>query len=273
MLYQKLLMGEGACHVDLGSVAKFAEHRHPEAEFVWCLQGTLNITIDKTVYPVRAGELALVAPMAAHAYDNERDPNRVTLVIEAGPSLLGGCFEAFTHAVFSPPVKMLDDSTEDRRRLRMLLAETAELRRTGDASQELLLLGSVYKICGYILREFADASESDGDLRAVANIDKALALIRDRFAEPITVDMAAAITGYGKSNFCRIFKHIVGETFHSALNRRRVENACCYLGETAMPVSDIAGLVGFADAKSFCRVFKSITGMSPGQYRTAQRHR
>ena len=172
-----------------------------------------------------------------------------------------------------PPVKVLDDSTEDRRRLRMLLAETAELRRTGDASQELLLIGSVYKICGYILREFADASESDGDLRAVANIDKALALIRDRFAEPITVDMAAAITGYGKSNFCRIFKHIVGETFHSALNRRRVENACCYLGETAMPVSDIAGLVGFADAKSFCRVFKSITGTSPGQYRTAQRHR
>ena len=70
----------------------------------------------------------------------------------------------------------------------------------------------------------------------------------------------------------RIFKHIVGETFHSALNRRRVENACCYLGETAIPVSDIAGLVGFADAKSFCRVFKSITGKSPGQYRASQHH-
>jgi len=85
------------------------------------------------------------------------------------------------------------------------------------------------------------------------------------------VEDAAAVTGYGKSNFCKIFKNITGETFHDALNRRRVENACFYLRETAVTVTDIAPLTGFSDAKTLCRVFKAVTGMSPGQYRAAGR--
>ena len=36
-------------------------------------------------------------------------------------------------------------------------------------------------------------------------LQKALELIHSRYAEPITVEQAADITGYGKSNFCKIF--------------------------------------------------------------------
>ena len=68
-------------------------------------------------------------------------------------------------------------------------------------------------------------------------------------------------------NFCKIFKTITGDTFHSILNRHRIEIACLRLKIAGEPVERIAAEVGFADAKSFCRVFKAQMGISPGAYR------
>ena len=268
MLYQNLLLGENPYYISLGSVINFAEHRHPEVEFIYCIRGSFDIIIDRVTYTVSEGELALVAPMAAHEYKNKPDDERRTLVIEVGPALIRSHFSALTSAVFQPPVKRLDKTRENCRCLLTLLNDTAALCQSRGDCHELLIEGNIHKIFAYILREYSDGSRmSDSDFRAVANIEKALELIHRRYAEPITVEQAADITGYGKSNFCRIFKNIVGDTFHNVLNRRRVENACCILDETALPVADIAPLVGFADAKTLCRVFKTVTGTSPGQYR------
>ena len=35
-------------------------------------------------------------------------------------------------------------------------------------------------------------------------------------------------------------------------------------------ISDISAEVGFSETKTFCRVFKSIMGVTPGQYRTSK---
>jgi YesN/AraC family two-component response regulator len=73
--------------------------------------------------------------------------------------------------------------------------------------------------------------------------------------------------GYSKSNFCRVFKRITGNTFHDILNQRRVEVAGFLLVQTNLDLEEIAQQVGFLDAKCFCRVFKKYTGKTPGTYR------
>jgi len=275
MLYQNLLIGETPYIAQLTSLNNFTEHRHPEIEIVYCLSGSLNVTIDKTVYGLKGGEFILVAPMAAHEYKNTTDPNRMSLVITVGPGLIRKHFEGFTKKFFDPtviPLNKSDNSSANRKILHDIFEETAALLRTRDEYYDLMVIGNIHKICACILREYSEGKpESGHDMRAVANIEKALTLIHDRYAEPLTVEMAAEITGYGKSNFCKIFKNIVGDTFHNMLNRRRTENAACYLDETGLSVNDIAVLVGFADSKSFCRVFKSFFGTSPGQYRRRNR--
>ena len=90
----------------------------------------------------------------------------------------------------------------------------------------------------------------------VANIKKALEMIYYDHSKPLTVDDAAEATGYGKSNFCKIFKMITGDTFHNVLNSQRVESACGLLSETNMSISEIAATVGFGETKSFCRIFR-----------------
>ena len=78
---------------------------------------------------------------------------------------------------------------------------------------------------------------------------------------------AARAAGCSTSNFCRTFKTIVGESFHKRLNRHRISCALGLLRESSMQISDIAAEVGFPEAKSFCRVFRDIMGMTPGEYR------
>ena len=87
------------------------------------------------------------------------------------------------------------------------------------------------------------------------------------YASPLTLDDAASATGYGKSNFCKIFKEITGDTFHNVLNRQRIQSACDLLKETNLPISDIAIQIGFGEPKTFCRIFRSITDMTPRDYR------
>ncbi len=274
MLYQKLLMGETPYMLSCGyhNESGFQEHRHPEAEFIYCRDGSFDLKIGKQTYTVTEGSLIIVAPMEAHeVIYNEQ--GCFTVVIEVGPSLLRKKFKAFSDGRISSALKSLDGSTDNLVNLQKALEETVSLYNRQDEFCEFIITGNIYKICGYILAEYSQSShEMTMDLKAVANIEKALEMIHNRYAEPITVDMAAEATGYGKSNFCKIFKKITGETFHNVLNRQRVETACVYLDETTMSVSKIAAAVGFSETKCFCRVFKNIMGITPGERRkTAER--
>ena len=99
------------------------------------------------------------------------------------------------------------------------------------------------------------------------NIDKALDLIYYNYKEPLTVEYAARITGYSKSNFCKTFKKIVGESFHTTLNRQRIRCSLDLLSATDLSVAEISSEVGFSEAKAFCRVFRAIYGTTPGKYK------
>ena len=270
MLYQKLLTGDTPYHLSYSSVEKsegFEEHRHPEAELIYCFDGTYGIAIDKTPHILGKDTLALIPPMASHEILGYDEPS-TKLVIEAGPSLLKRNFDVFSKTRFTSNVVTLEEENPEHKTLKMLLCETAELYKQKSQYSELMITGNIYKTFALILSQFTEISESmTKDMKAVANIDKALELINNHYAEPINIDMAAELTGYGKSNFCKIFKNIVGDTFHNVLNRQRTENACIYLEETTMPIAEIAAAVGFSETKSFCRVFKSITGMTPGERR------
>ena len=77
-----------------------------------------------------------------------------------------------------------------------------------------------------------------------------------------------AATGYGKSNFCKIFRAVTGETFHHALNRRRIAAARDLLRGTALPIATVAAEVGIPEAKTFSRVFYEVEGVTPREYRS-----
>ena len=177
-------------------------------------------------------------------------------------------FEDFVTLIGEP--KVYDLNTPALEGIKGLFLECADALRSNGAESSLLVTGNVYKISAYLLKAFSSADRTEkgkNDLRKVKDVEKALEIIYYRYKEPITVEKAAEVTGYGKSSFCKIFKTVVGESFHQALNRQRVSNAAGLLKLSNMSVTDIAAEVGFNETKAFCRVFKAVYGVTPGEYR------
>ena len=73
--------------------------------------------------------------------------------------------------------------------------------------------------------------------------------------------------GYSPSYFSRVFKADMGTSFNSYLNEYRIEKSKTLLLEEGATVLSVSLEVGFDDPSYFSKVFKRVTGMSPGKFR------
>lgn len=269
MIYQKLLMGSKPYFISVGGSVPVDSHRHPEIELSFCLEGSYDIICENRSYSLSAGELAVISPMAKHKIPQGSFTCK-KLTVEVGYTLLGDFFELFGSSascvVYSPkesPAAVYEPLTA-------LLRETAELNSAENPFSELLIKGNLYKISALLL-QLCTKSGSEGaetkKLSDIRKIDMALEKIYSSYFKPLTVEEISEFCGYSKSNFCKIFRNITGDTFHATLNRHRIEVACMLLKETGYSVERVAEETGFSDLKSFCRTFKTIMGISAGRYR------
>ena len=269
MLYQKILTEAQPYQLILGGMSGFAEHRHADIELNFCVRGSFEVIIDKERYQVREGEMSMIAPGVSHAFPSSRQPERRVLTVILGTSLLKKHFAHFAKCTFLHPVCRVNGEA-GREMLAEALQNMVTLYEERTEKSELLLTAELYRVCACLLDEMPQEERGGVDRHTVASIEPALEMIYYDYQKALTVEQAAAVTGYGKSNFCKIFKRITGIGFHQALNHRRVRVACGLLTETDTAIAGIAAEVGFAETKTFCRVFKHIEGKTPGEYRRAR---
>lgn len=80
------------------------------------------------------------------------------------------------------------------------------------------------------------------------------------------IEMAEA-AAISRSGLNRKLKRIVGLTPAEFLREIRIKRAQQFLLSTSKGVSEIAYSCGFSDPKYFGKIFRSMTGMSPTDYR------
>ncbi len=266
VLYQNMLIGEMPYRVFIGETYKFENHKHPEIELSYCVSGSYEIIMNNVTYKINEGELAVIGSMISHEFPDDGDAVRLT--IEVGPVFLSGYFEALTDVTANNPV--LKINTDKHKEIYILINEIIELLKNPTDFSELIIKGDMYKICGYILKNFEKMNASERTVKMLhnmINVEKAFELIYQKYMTPLTVEDVAEYCGYSKSNFCKTFKKITGETFHNVLNNYRVKMACSMLMGTALSIEEIALKSGFSETKTFCRVFKTVMGMTAGEYR------
>ena len=269
MIYQNLHLGDPSYLLVSKPLVSFPAHAHIEIELFYCTKGSYDIIINRKKYTVSSGELAIIGSMVSHeVLDNSNNLLSNCVFLEIGPTMLGKYFEPIKNQSFPNPI--FDLKQEKYLTLYNLFNETATLCKNSSDFSSLLIKGNIYKISAHILKEFS--SENSGTntpkrLNFVNTIEKALDYIHNNYQEKLSIKEVAENCGYSKSNFCKIFKTITGDTFHNVLNNQRIKLACVLLKNSNYSIEDIACKVGFIDSKSFCRIFKKHNGISPGQYR------
>jgi AraC-like DNA-binding protein len=101
-------------------------------------------------------------------------------------------------------------------------------------------------------------------------VRRALALMRERLADALTLDELADYAGLDKFHLCRAFRAQVGMPPHSYLTQLRILQAKELLAAGTKP-KDIAPQVGLYDQSQLNRHFRRIVGMTPGQFSAKNR--
>lgn len=108
-------------------------------------------------------------------------------------------------------------------------------------------------------------------VRRQPHADRAVRVAEDwlslHFREDHAVAGAVAACGIPERSLKRRFKVATGSTLIAHVQKLRIEEAKRLLEAGAVPVDEIAALVGYDNAAFFRRIFRRSTGLAPGAYR------
>lgn len=128
-----------------------------------------------------------------------------------------------------------------------------------DAGGRVVALASI----SHDLRSPIGSDERFGPLGQV--IDR----IRRDYAQPLRVSELAEAAGLSMDRLERGMRSVLRISPRQLLTKTRIEAAARLLRGTRRSIGQIAADCGFYDQAIFCRQFRAATGLTPGQYRSA----
>lgn len=100
-----------------------------------------------------------------------------------------------------------------------------------------------------------------------AFIEKSFIYIENNLFFDLSLEQCANASGYSRYHFCRIFHIATGMTVTEYIRRRRVSEAARMINESTFTLKEIAYRTGFNSQENFIRVFRSVFGITPKDYK------
>lgn len=142
--------------------------------------------------------------------------------------------------------------------------------RCVSALSEINLLESGEEMAAWIKKNLRSLLEASNYLPSIKNADmiySALHYINANYDQRITLQQISDYVHFSPPYFSKIFKKELNTTFTQYLTKVRIEESKKLLADTSLALADIPGMVGFEEQSYFTKVFRAVTGISPGKYR------
>jgi AraC family transcriptional regulator len=134
----------------------------------------------------------------------------------------------------------------------------------GDSASQLAIEGLALEIVATALR---GRMRTMSKQQSSAWLVRAKDLLHARLAERLTVSEIAEAVGVHSVTLAREFRRHFGCTIGEYLRQLRVEFACNQISSGRVSLAEISLQSGFFDQCHFSRTFKTLTGLTPGEYR------
>jgi AraC-like DNA-binding protein len=121
-----------------------------------------------------------------------------------------------------------------------------------------------------IMARFTDQVFNLTDVKHVDVMYRAVDYIRKNYTKRITLEETASFVFLSPAYFSRVFKDEIGDNFNIYVNKIRIEAAKKLLLNEKVSLVDISSLVGFEGQSYFSKVFKKMTGVTPGKFRESR---
>jgi AraC-like DNA-binding protein len=254
-------------------------HRHKEIQLTWIQEGEGTLVAGMNMHLFRPGEIYLFGANMPHVFksnpeyftpDNKKRVRSITVFFNPAdklsalfdlPEMKG--IHAFLDGYncgFKVPHQIFSDISD--RLLGLLNSEGID-----QLMQFLQLLKTLSSVKGMepLTVSSLPNNINDNEGMRVASIYN---YIIQNYNKPLTLEEVAEQAYMTPHAFCRYFKKHTRYTLVSFLNKVRINEACKLLmSGSHNGIAAIAYSCGFNSITNFNRVFKSITGKSPRNYK------
>ncbi|MGR6126151.1 AraC family transcriptional regulator [Paenibacillus sp. SER-28] len=230
--------------------------------FKYTLSGSGSLDLEGKSYSLKAGEAFFVEIPSDHRYYFPKDSEGwefifITLVGREAAE----CWR-FMKEQSGPVLKVPPDS-----KLIQLLLKIYQDTSDQKITDAYHASAKAYEFIMECYRFIKNIESTEG---FSLQITKALSYIQTHYSKPITLDEIAAVSGFSRYYFIKQFQHQLNMTPMQYLTKIRIQKAAELLRSTTSSVTDIADIVGYANANYFNKVFRKAVGVSAGAFRDSK---
>ena len=145
---------------------------------------------------------------------------------------------------------------------------TAELESPGIMARTSVIALSRTVLCELVRSIRHAESQNTENSATQRRVLQFIEQLRTRCSEPWTLDSMAAACRLKRTQFETLTKELTGDAPSVLLNRFRVRQTQVSLTHNDRNITDVAFEAGFGSSQYFARVFKTMVGMTPSEYRS-----
>lgn len=263
-----------ALHItDIGYYPKalhhFRERREPinQYVFIYCVEGAGRYRVGGNTYEVAANQYFILPAGEPHVYEADAEnPWTIYWIHFKGrlaPYYIGnnvGPMEIRpqAHSRISDRIQMFE--------------EIFSTLSDGYSNDNLHYASAIFH--GFLgslcyIQQYRKANNNAVDEANI--VDVAIHYMKENIEKHLALQTISDYIGYSPSHFSALFKKQTGHAPLTYLNLLKIQQACLLLDETDMKINQICHKIGIDDSYYFSRLFSKIMGMSPRDYRMANK--
>lgn len=271
------------CHYDHPKGDTIYLHWHPEAEFLYSVQGCLSVMVDREEVMVNEGEAIFIPPNCLHRAVCCSGFTGCYQAFVLSPSLLETSFQQPQFQKYVRPISEFcipychfSKNVDWQRKIilylnhLMMLAEQGEREKEEDYGMAVIGFSMVIWHLFY-QHHISQFCKDSTQKRLTEQMEKVFSHIHAHYGDEIGLGELAKMAHLSESQFCRSFKKLTGVSPFAYLNRYRIMQSCRFLLKTDKKISEIGMVCGFNTVSYFNREFLKIINMPPSIYRQKAR--
>lgn len=232
---------------------------HENVEIFCFLSGSGTLRYDGEEIPVCEGDVAVINANALHTTYTQKELRFAVLILDRAFCLANGID---TNALEFQ--RLIRDETL-RAHFDSLIRE---YRSPNNPYRIPMIRAEALLLLSLLCREYSKPNtENAADSRTLSCIRHAVGILRSEYASALSLEEVAERVGLSKYYFAREFRRITGYTLISYLHLIRCQEAKRLLSQTEQSIAEISHACGFENASYFSRIFRTVVGKTPGEYR------
>ena len=225
---------------------------HSHIEFIFVLEGTLEVTVENDTYILSKGNCIIIMPYQVHSYTTKNSSE--IFFIACPPDYINEHKQFLTSNVFVPPISHFDNIASD------IINGLVDSDFKDDFKKKALLYYSLSGFFNSCVPKERSPLEFDVFRRGIAYIS-------EHFREDITLKSVASSVGVTPSHLSRVLNKGNTSGFSELLNTLRIYHAKQLLETTNLSISEIAFESGYNSIRNFNRFFYRHLGCTPKEIR------